>query len=113
MIRIVNVKRQVVVNISYISDFAYAWLVIDDFLPIIQEEIKKEPKVVLLLKTVFLKLASIMNQPLIRIIEANSEDLRSVAQYYSGELVKFVKKTLQVIPKKIFSLLEKISQILT
>jgi WASH complex subunit strumpellin len=53
--------------------------VIEDYLPIMQEEIKKIPKVVLLLKTVFLKLASIMNQPLIRIIEAGSEDLRSVA----------------------------------
>ena len=61
MVRIVNVKRQVLVNISYISDFAYSWLVIDDYLPIIQEEIRKEPKVVLLLKTVFLKLASLMN----------------------------------------------------
>jgi len=78
-----------------------------------QEEIRKEPKVVLFLKTVFLKLASIMNQPLIRIIEYGSEDLRSVAQYYSGELVKFVKNVLQVIPKKIFSLLEEISTILT
>ena len=88
-------------------------MAIEDYLPIMQDEITKEPKVVLLLKTVFLKLASIMNQPLIRIIESGSEDLRSVAQYYSGELVKFVKKTLQVIPKKIFSLLEQISEILT
>ena len=39
--------------------------------------------------------------------------MRSVAQYYSGELVKFVKNVLQVIPKKIFSLLEEISFILT
>lgn len=78
-----------------------------------QEEIRKEPKVVLGLKTVFLKLASIMNQPLIRVIESGSADLKSVAEYYSGELVKFVKKTLQVIPKKIFSLLEEISEILT
>jgi hypothetical protein len=35
-----------------------------------------------------------MNQPLTRIIEYNSEDLRSVANYYSGELVKFVKNVL-------------------
>jgi WASH complex subunit strumpellin len=49
------------VNISYITDFAYAWLVINDYLPMMQDEIKKEPKVVLSLKTVFMKLASIMN----------------------------------------------------
>lgn len=79
MIRVVNVKRQILINMSYISDFAYSWQVIDDYLPIMQEEIRKQPKVVLLLKTVFLKLASIMNQPLIRIIESGSEDLSSVA----------------------------------
>lgn len=100
-------------NISYITDFAYAWLIIDDYIPIMQNEIIKEPKIVLSLKTVFMKLASIMNQPLVRIIEAGSEDLRSVANYYSGELVKFVKKVLQVIPKEIFRLLEKVSSILT
>lgn len=61
MIRTVNIKRQTLVNISYITDFSYAWLVIEDYLPIMQDEITKEPKVVLLLKTVFLKLASIMN----------------------------------------------------
>mmetsp|Transcript_36878 Transcript_36878/g.35601 ORF Transcript_36878/g.35601 Transcript_36878/m.35601 type:complete len:432 (+) Transcript_36878:1676-2971(+) len=108
MVRIVGIKRQVLVNISYITDFSYAWLAIEDYLPIMQEEITKAPRVVLSLKTVFLKLASIMNLPLIRIIESGSDDLRSVAQYYSGELVKFVKNVLQVIPKKIFSLLEEI-----
>jgi WASH complex subunit strumpellin len=56
-----------------------------------------------------MKIASIMNQPLVRIIEANSDDLKSVANFYSSELVRFVKRVLQVIPKKIFTLLEKIS----
>jgi WASH complex subunit strumpellin len=113
MVRIANVKRQILVNMSFISDFAFSWLVIDDYMHLIQDEIKKDPKVVLFLRTVFMKLASIMNQPLVRIIEANSDDLRSVANFYSGELVKFVKRVLQVIPKKIFSLLEGISLILT
>ena len=61
MVRIVNVKRQILVNISYISDFAYSWLTIDDYLPIIQAEIQKDPNLVLFLRTVFMKLASIMN----------------------------------------------------
>ena len=54
-----------------------------------------------------------MNQALVRIIESNSADFRSVANYYSGELVKFVKRVLQVIPTQIFSLLEQVSHILT
>lgn len=94
MIRIVNIKRQSLVNFSYISDFSYAWVVIDDYLNAMQNRIEKEPKVVLLLKTVFLKLATIMNNALVRIIESNSDDLRSVANFYSGELVKFVKRVL-------------------
>ena len=106
MIRIVNVKRTILVNMSYITDFSYAWLAIDNYLPMFQDEIKSDPKLVLFLRTVFMKLASIMNQPLVRIIEANHEDMRSVANYYSGELVQFVKRVLQVIPKKIFYLLE-------
>lgn len=61
MVRIVNVKRQILVNISYITDFGYSWLLINEYIPIMQDLIKKEPKVVLSLKTVFLKLASIMN----------------------------------------------------
>jgi WASH complex subunit strumpellin len=61
MVRIANVKRQILVNMSFISDFAYSWLVIDDYMHIIQDEIKKDPKVVLFLRTVFMKLASIMN----------------------------------------------------
>jgi WASH complex subunit strumpellin len=61
MVRIANVKRQILVNMSFISDFSYSWLVIDDYMDIIQKEIKKDPKVVLFLRTVFMKLASIMN----------------------------------------------------
>ncbi len=113
MIRITSVKRQILVNIQYISDFSYGWITINDYLPMIQDEIRKDPKVVLFLRTVFMKIASIMNIPLLRIIEANSDDLSSVANFYSSELVKFVKRALQVIPKKIFTLLEKISRILT
>jgi len=64
----------------------------------VQKQISERPDTVLLLKAVFTKLASIMNVPLQRIIEYNSEDMRSVAKYYSGELVKFVKRTLSIIP---------------
>jgi hypothetical protein len=35
MIRIVNIKRQLLVNISYITDFAYAWIAIEDYLGLI------------------------------------------------------------------------------
>lgn len=39
--------------------------------------------------------------------------MSKTAKYYSGELVKFVKKTLSIIPKNIFEKLQDISVILT
>lgn len=81
-------------------------------MPLIQNQISRKPDTVLLLKTVFSKLASIMNIPLKRIIEYNSESIESVAKYYSGELVKFVKRTLSIIPTNIFEKLQEISTIL-
>ena len=76
-------------------------------------QISKKPDTVLLLKTVFLKLASILNVPLKRICEYKVEDMSRVAKYYSGELVKFVKRTLSIIPTNIFEKLQDISIILT
>lgn len=112
MVRSVNVKKSYLVNISHISDFSYAWNVIDQYIEQIQERIKDKPRTVLLIKTLFMKQASIMNLPLGRMMEANSDDIENIAMFYSNELVKFVKKVLQVIPTSIFANLEEISDIL-
>ena len=48
-----------------------------------------------------MKLRSIMDAPMVRIIQANSQDMLSVSKYYSGELIKFVKRVLQVNPSSI------------
>jgi WASH complex subunit strumpellin len=113
MTRISGLKKQMLLNIATFTDFSYAWRAIDDFIPIIANKIIGDPGTVLLIKTVFTKLASIMNFPLKRMIERNSEEMQSVAKFYSGELVKFVKKTLSIIPTNIFEKLEEISVILT
>ena len=94
MVRSINVKKEQLVSITAISDFSYAWNVIPNYLKLMQKRIADRPSTVLLQKTVFLKLASIMNAPLVRIIEAMSGDIDNVAQYYSSELVKFVRKVL-------------------
>ena len=44
-----------------------------------------------------MKLSSILDAPMVRIVQANSPDMLSVSKYYSGELVKFIKYVLQVI----------------
>ena len=41
------------------------------------------------------QLASALDLPLLRINQANSPDLLSVSQFYSGELVAYVRKVLQ------------------
>ena len=43
-------------------------------------------------------MASALDLPLLRINQAGSQDLMSVSQYYSGELVAYVRKVLQVGP---------------
>ncbi|KAK2493322.1 hypothetical protein MC885_016053, partial [Smutsia gigantea] len=58
-------------------------------------------------------LASALDLPLLRINQANSPDLLSVSQYYSGELVSYVRKVLQIIPESMFTSLLKIIKLQT
>lgn len=57
-----------------------------------QQRIKSNATLVIKLRATFLKLASALELPLLRINQANSKDLISVSQYYSGELVTYVRK---------------------
>jgi WASH complex subunit strumpellin len=104
MLRIVNVKNKVLINIAQISDFSFAWIAIQDYLTVMQDFLKADSKAVLLLRATFLKLASILNFPLVRLFEAESPDISSVTNYYSGELVKFVRNVLQIVPISVFNL---------
>ena len=54
--------------------------------------LQEDPNSVLLLRATFLKLVSIIDLPLVRINQCGSKDVVSVAGYYSGELVAFVRK---------------------
>lgn len=55
-----------------------------------------------MLKAVFIKLSTIMEKPLMRILQSGSQDLESVSKFYSGQLFKFVKSVLYIIPVNIF-----------
>ena len=48
-----------------------------------------------------------------RITQVNSSDLMSVTNFYSGELVAYVRQVLQIIPKSMFALLADIIAIQT
>lgn len=51
--------------------------------------------------------------PLVRITQAKSNDIVSVSQYYSSELVAFVRRTLEIIPISMFGILNIIIDIQT
>ncbi|KAI8126229.1 putative WASH complex subunit strumpellin [Lucilia cuprina] len=114
MIQIINVKENILINIQLISDLSYAWHLIDrDFTSIMQDSIKKQPKSVIRLRAAFLKLASALEIPLMRINQAKSEDLISVSNYYSSELANYMRKVLQIIPETMFNLMARIIQLQT
>lgn len=111
MMRVINIKNKVLVNIAQISDFSYAWVTIQEYSSIMQKLLKKDSNNILYLKSVFLKLASILNFPLIRLFEGNSPDIQSVTNHYSTEIVDFVRNVLQIVPISVFKILEQIIQI--
>lgn len=59
------------------------------------------------------QLSSALEIPLLRINQAHSPDLVSVSQYYSGELVGYVRKVLHIIPETMFGLLARIVSLQT
>jgi len=113
IIQIMGIKKNLLGQISIIVDFSYAWVIIYDYLELLQKTISDKPKSVLMLKAVFIKLSTIMEKPLMRILQSGSQDLESVSKFYSGQLFKFVKSVLYIIPVNIFKQLDGISMILS
>lgn len=105
MVRTLNVQESILATISVVSDAAYAWGLIVSFTQQIQTRIHAEPFMVLKLSCLFLKLRSILEIPLLRISQCGSMDLYSVSEYYSSELVAYVRSVLEIIPVSIFSIL--------
>ena len=108
MINTCNIKDDAFVQMQLISDMSYALQLIDNFTGEMQTLIKKQPSLVIKLRATFLKLAFALDLPLVRITQSNSPDFASVTQYYSLELVSYVRKVLQIIPLSMFNLLAKI-----
>lgn len=113
MIRTVNIKQDIINIIENLSDFSYAWGSLRDYISVCHERIRNNPSSVGLLRATFLKAASILDVPLIRITALGSSDSVSVAEYYSSELVEFVRLVLEVIPVSVFKILSQIEHIQT
>jgi WASH complex subunit strumpellin len=98
------------------------------------ERIRNDAQSVQPLRALFLKLASVLDVPLVRITQAGSRDTASVAHYYSGvsepplcrplcteahprllryacavqELVAFLRTVMEVIPVIVFGILRSV-----
>lgn len=68
IIQIMGIKKNLLGQIAIIIDFSYAWVIIYDYLDLLQQTITDKPKSVLMLKAVFIKLSTIMEKPLLRIL---------------------------------------------
>ncbi|RWS23664.1 WASH complex subunit strumpellin-like protein, partial [Leptotrombidium deliense] len=113
MLKTANVKEDVLITLQIISDLSYAWEIVDSYTVFMQQGIKQDPSLVIKLRATFLKLASALDMPLLRINQANSTDLVSVSQYYSSELVSYVRKVLHIIPETMFGLMARIIELQT
>jgi WASH complex subunit strumpellin len=109
MLRVVNIRESYLVSLSSVSDMSYAWPhLVNDYIPSMQARIKQDPHCIIKLRSIFLKQGSILSTTLVRINQAASPDLLSVSQYYSSELVMYVRRVLAIIPQSMFQILQQI-----
>lgn len=113
MVQHVNVKASSLSILENVADLSFAWGTLLDYLDDFHVLIRNDPMAVVQLRHTVLKAASILDVPLVRIVAIDSPDAPSVAQYYSAQLVNFVRTVLGVIPKSIFELLREVVDIQT
>ena len=102
MVRSCNISELTLGDLNALSDFSYAWELIQDFTPDMHAAIKADAEAVRPLRAAVMKLTSMMDVPLIRIVQCGSPDRDTVAQFYSNELVGFLRTVMGVIPVIVF-----------
>ncbi|XP_076246687.1 WASH complex subunit strump isoform X1 [Calliopsis andreniformis] len=108
MLRTGSITEDTMISLNIVTDCCYAWNIMESFIETMQASIKESPPTVIKLKALFLKMASALETPLLRVNQARSADLSSVSQYYSRELEKYARRVLQIIPETVFGLLAQI-----
>jgi WASH complex subunit strumpellin len=114
MLSLLKAQESTLIKISVVADFSYAWKLAYRYINAIHLLLQKSPKMVIKLRAVFMKMFSVLDLPLVRILEAKISDelLLNVSRYYSGKLLNFVEECLNVIPKNIFMILNDIVDLL-
>ena len=124
MLKVLNLRKRLPTELKQITDASYTSLLLQEYVSHMQKRIQQNSSSTLLLRSTFLKLISIMSSPMSRILQLAElpdeekernfdEEKKSVALYYSTELMKFVKKVLQIIPHRVFKVAREMSGFLT
>ena len=111
--RLLNIDEKYPPLIGTLSDFSYGFAAINTFIPLMQKRIKADPFSVLKLRATFLKMTSLLDLQLVRIIQSESNDVESVSAHYSNLIVEFVREVLEIVPVSIFGVLDNIIQLRT
>eukprot|EP00927_Polykrikos_kofoidii_P036963 TRINITY_DN31146_c0_g1_i1.p1 TRINITY_DN31146_c0_g1~~TRINITY_DN31146_c0_g1_i1.p1 ORF type:complete len:1221 (-),score=211.99 TRINITY_DN31146_c0_g1_i1:190-3852(-) len=110
MVRTVNLRGETLETVGRVADLSYAWKALGAYRQPMYALLGNSPGSVKGLRALFLKLASILEAPLLRIRQAgNSAHESLVSSYYSESLVEFMQSVLQELPRLIFGLLDQIS----
>lgn len=113
MVRTLGVQESMLATISVVSDASYSWGLVGAFTSGIHSRIRDNPLTIMKLQCLFLKLRCILDTPLQRISQCGSADLFSVSEYYSSELVAYVRAVLEVIPISMFAILDDVITVQT
>lgn len=113
MLKTSDLNPNILITLQIVGDLAYAWRIIDNYTVLMQKGIKDDPNLVIQLRATFLKLASALDLPLLRISQSGSPDLEPVSQYFSSELVAYVRKVLHIIPETMFGVMARIIDLQT
>jgi len=109
MIRTANISEDTLNTFVSVCDLSYGWMILHSYVPLIHSVIFKEPSRTEAVRTLILKLVSILELPTLRIVQSgNTVDLDGLSEFYSSELVQFVRTVLAVIPESVFGWLKEI-----
>lgn len=114
IMRNLSLNNDTLISLQIIGDLSYAWEIMDtSFTKQMQKAIRDDPRQVAKIRYTFLKLASAFDLSLIRINQVNSPDLLSVSQFYSSQLVSYIRKVLHIIPETMFSFVAQVISLQT
>ncbi|MFH4977813.1 hypothetical protein AB6A40_004522 [Gnathostoma spinigerum] len=101
------VKETLLQHVDAACDFSYAWNIVDQWQPAMEKLVEHDP---IPIRSLFLKLSSSIGSTLVS-IETPSL-VSTISMCYSRQLESRLRKILQAIPRSVFSMMEKVINLL-